>query len=120
MDNLVEVLTKFHQQVLGPDIERIVGTAEQRLRNEMQTGFDTLAQRLASVEIELPMLVSGIKRVEERLEALEDRMGSVERRLDGIDKKLEKLALKSELLELKARVEGLQQQVRVLEERLGA
>jgi chromosome segregation ATPase len=120
VDNLVEVLTKFHQQVLAPDIERIVGAAEQRLRDEMQTGFDALSRRLENLEIEFPMLVSGIKRVEERLDALEDRMGSVERRLDGIDKKLDKMALKSELADLKARVEGLQQQVRVLEERLGA
>jgi predicted nucleic acid-binding Zn-ribbon protein len=123
-DDLIPILTRFHREVVAPDIERIVGNAaegaERRLRDEMQTGFGALSRRLEKLEIEFPMLVSGIKRVEERLEALEDRMGSVDRRLDGIDKKLEKMALKSELLELKARVEGLQQQVRALEERLGA
>jgi hypothetical protein len=46
VDHLVEVLTMFHQQVLVPDIERIVGAAEPRLRNDMQTGFGALAQHL--------------------------------------------------------------------------
>jgi hypothetical protein len=52
------------------------------------------------------MLVAGLKRVEERLDAVEAR--------------LDKMALKSELVALKTRVDGLQEQVRTLEERLGA
>ena len=52
------------------------------------------------------MLVAGLRRVEERL--------------DAVEQKLDKAALRSELMDLKARVDGLQQQVRVLEERLSA
>jgi predicted nuclease with TOPRIM domain len=104
VDNLVEVLTKFHQQIVVPDIERIVGATEQRLRNEMQTGFDALAQRLDRLEAEYHMLVAGLKRVEERL--------------DRVEQRLDKMALRTELLDLKARVDGLQDQVRQLEERL--
>jgi len=52
------------------------------------------------------MLVPGLRRVEERLDAVEAR--------------LDKLALGSELVELKSRVDGLQEQVRTLEQRLGA
>jgi predicted nuclease with TOPRIM domain len=106
VDSLVEVLTKFHRQILVPDIERIVGAAEQRLRDEMQTGFDALAQHLDRLETEYHMLVAGLKRVEERL--------------DRVEQRLDKMALKSELLELKARLEDLREHVRVLEERLSA
>ncbi len=119
-DDLIPILTRFHREMVVPDIQRIVEGSERRLRDEMHAGFDALAQRLEKLETEFPMLVSGIKRVEERLDALEDRIGSVERRLDGIDKKLEKMALKSELADLKARVDGLQEQIRTLEERLSA
>jgi predicted nuclease with TOPRIM domain len=105
-EDLIPILTRFHREIVLPDIERIVGATEQRLRNEMQTGFDALAQRLEKLEIEYHMLVAGLKRVEERL--------------DAVEKRLDRMALKSDLLDLKARVDGLQEQVRSLEERLSA
>jgi hypothetical protein len=44
-------------------VERIVGNAsegtERRLRDEMQTGFDALAQKLDRLETEYHMLVAG-------------------------------------------------------------
>ena len=108
MDDLVQVLTKFHREIVVPDIERIVGNAiegsERRLRDEMHAGFDALVQRLDRLETEYHMLVVGLKRVEERL--------------DRVEQRLDKLALRSELLELKARVDGLQEQIHVLETRL--
>jgi predicted nuclease with TOPRIM domain len=108
VEDLVHVLTKFHREIVVPDIERIVGNAvegaERRLRDEMQTGFDALAQRLERLQTEYHMLVAGLKRVEERL--------------DRVEQRLDRMALRSELLELKARVDGLQEQVRTLEARL--
>jgi predicted nucleic acid-binding Zn-ribbon protein len=112
-DDLLSVLTRFHREVVLPDMERVVGSVEIRLRDEMQTGFDALAQKLDKLDTEYHMLVAGLKRVEERLEAVEER-------LDAVEKRFDKMALKAELVELKARVEGLQQQVRVLEERLSS
>ncbi len=109
MEDLVQVLTKFHRELVGPDIERIVGDAvegsERRLRDEMHAGFDALAQRLDRLETEYHMLVAGLKRVEERL--------------DKVEQRLDKLALRSELLDLKTRVDGLQEQIQTLEARLG-
>jgi hypothetical protein len=62
-DDLLSVLTRFHREVLLPDVERIVGNAsegtERRLRDEMQTGFDALAQKLDRFESEYHMLVAG-------------------------------------------------------------
>jgi len=116
-EDLLPILTRFHREIVLPDIERIVGNvvegAERRLRDEMQTAFDALAQRLDRLETEYHMMVVGLKRVEERLDL-------VEQRLSAVEQKLEKVALRSELLELKARVDGLQEQVRALEGRLSA
>ncbi len=104
MEDLVQVLTKFHREVIAPDIERIVGASEQRLRDEMHTLFDALAQRLDRLETEYQMVVAGLKRIEERL--------------DRVEARLDKMALRSELVELKARVDGLQEQVRTIEAQL--
>jgi polyhydroxyalkanoate synthesis regulator phasin len=116
-DDLIPILTRFHREVVLPDIQRVVGAAvegsERRLRDEIHAGFDALARRIDTLETEYHMLVAGLKRVEERLDRVERRLGAVE-------EKPEKVALRSELLELKARVDGLQEQVRALEERLEA
>ncbi len=106
-EDLIPILTRFHREVLLPDIKRVVGEAvdgaERRLRDEMHTVFDAVAERLVSLETEYHMIVAGLKRVEERLDAVEQKM-----------------ALRPELVELKARVDELQGQVRLLEERLSA
>ena len=98
------VLTRFHREVFVPDVERIVGSAVEGLRDEMHSLFDGFAQQLERLDTEYHMISAGLKRVEERL--------------DRIEQRLDKMALRSELLELKARVDGLQEQVRLLEERL--
>lgn len=141
----LSVLAKFHREVIRPDIERIVSDtvdgAERRLRDEMHSIFDGLAQRLDRLEIEYQLLVVGLKRVEKRLdrvdgrldavegqlEKLDLRLGRVENGLDRVEKRLddvvslqEKLALRSHLEDLKARVEGLQAQIKAIEQRLDA
>lgn len=104
MDDLVPVLTRFHREILVPDIERIVGASEQRLRDEMHTLYDSLSHQIDDLRSEYHMLVAGLKRVEERL--------------DHLDQRMDKFTLRSELLDLKSRMEGLQDQVRTLEARL--
>jgi hypothetical protein len=52
VDDLVQVLTRFHREVFVPDFERIVGETEVRLRDEMHAGFDALCQRLDRLEAE--------------------------------------------------------------------
>ena len=104
VEDLIPVLTRFHREIVVPDIERIVAASERRLRDDMHTLFDSLSRQIEELRTEYHMLVAGLKRVEERLDRLEQRM--------------DKVALRSELLELKARVDGLQEQVRILEGRL--
>jgi hypothetical protein len=46
VEDLIPVLTRFHRDIVLPDIERIVGASEQRLRNEMRTLFDSLSHQI--------------------------------------------------------------------------
>ena len=114
-DDLLPVLTRFHREVMYPEMKRLVEAtveaSERRLRDEMQTQFDALSKRMERLETEYHMLVVGLKRVE-------DRLDRVENRLDRIEQRLDKVALKSELLDLKSRVDALQEQVRIIEARL--
>jgi len=104
VDDLIPILTRFHREIVVPDIERIVGASEQRLRDEIHSLFDSVSRQIEELRIEYHMLVAGLKRLEERMDRLEQRM--------------DKMALRSELVDLKARVDGLQEQVRTLEGRL--
>lgn len=49
-DEVLSILTRFHREVVLPDIQRVVteavGESERRLRDEIQTAFDALAQRM--------------------------------------------------------------------------
>jgi len=50
VEDLVQILTKFHRDIFVPDIERIVANAvagfERRLRDEMHSLFDRKAQQI--------------------------------------------------------------------------
>ena len=124
-DDIIPILTKFHREVVLPDIQRIVGESEQRLRNEIHTAFDALAQRLDRLEIEYQMIVAGLKRVEARLDGVETRLDRVEVRLDGVETRLgkvegrlgaieqrfDRVALKAEVQDLRTRVEALERKI---------
>jgi predicted nucleic acid-binding Zn-ribbon protein len=110
-DDIIPILTKFHREVVLPDIQRIVGESEQRLRNEIHDAFDALAQRLDRLETEYQMLVAGLKRVEESLDGVEARLAKVEGRLGAIEQRLDRVALKAEVQDLKARVEALERRI---------
>lgn len=48
-DDLIPILTRFHREILLPDVKRVVEASEQRLRDEMQTGLDSVARELADL-----------------------------------------------------------------------
>ena len=100
-EDLLPVLAKFHREIVLPDIKRILEESEQRLRNEVHTLFDALAQRLDRLETEYQMVIVGLKRIEERLDRLEQPM--------------DRMALKAAVQDLKARVEGLERKIAQLE-----
>lgn len=121
-DDILPILTKFHREVVLPDIQRIVGDAvggsERRLRDEIHNAVDALAQRLDRLETTYQMLVAGLKRVEERLDGVETRLdrveaklGKVEGRLGAIEQRLDRVVLKAEVQDLKARVDALERKI---------
>jgi chromosome segregation ATPase len=104
-DDLWTVLTRFHREVVVPDLERIVDERlDERinpLRREMLAGFDAIYKRLDRLESEYQALRAGVQRVEERLAAFEQ--------------KIDRMALRSELLELKERVALREQKIAEIE-----
>lgn len=98
-DDLVAVLSRFHRDVLQPDIERIVAASEQRLHDEMQGHFDSIYQRLDRFETEYHMRFVGVRRIEDSLAAqAKDREH-----------------VRAEIASLKSRVAVLDEQIRGLE-----
>ena len=119
-DDLIPILTRFHREVVLPDIRRIVGEVVGDFEGRMNAHFDAIYQRFEKLETEYHMLVAGLKRVEERLDRVEGRLDRVEEGLERVEQRLAKQDLQAELAALKARVDGLQGQIRILEERLSA
>ena len=77
-EDLIPVLTKFHREVVVPDIERIVGTVadglERRLRDEIHTLFDSLAHELQALRTEYHMIVAGVEGFQHQVRMLEARL----------------------------------------------
>lgn len=57
-DDFWGVLTRFHRDVVAPDIERIVDIRIQPLREEMLANFDAVFHRLDRMETEYHSFVS--------------------------------------------------------------
>jgi predicted nucleic acid-binding Zn-ribbon protein len=118
VDDLLRTLTRFHREVVVPDIERIVDVRIAPLRDEMLANFDAVFKRLDRLESEYQALTAALRRVEERMVAIEQRMTGVEQRMTALEEKVEKLALRSELVELKERVHVLEHRIAELEAQL--
>jgi|SRR5450759_149344 predicted nucleic acid-binding Zn-ribbon protein len=114
-DALLSTLTRFHRDVVVPDIERIIDSritgAIAPLREEMLANFDAVFKSLDRLETEYQSLNAAVRRLEERLAAVEQRLAAVEQ-------KIERLALRSELVELKERVHVLEHRIAELETQL--
>jgi len=69
-DELVNALARFHQQVVLPDIQRIVGTAVEdmgrQLRDEMHTLHDSVLAKLDKLETEYHSIKVGLDALERR------------------------------------------------------
>jgi predicted nucleic acid-binding Zn-ribbon protein len=114
-EDLLRVLTRFHQEVLVPDIERIFEERLAPFRGEVLSHFDAIYRRFDRLEDESVALKGGLLRLEERMAALENRMAALEVGMGAVGQKLERMALRSELLELKEQVAALDQRIAQLE-----
>jgi hypothetical protein len=62
-EDLIPVLTRFHREVVLPDVRRIVGEVVGDLDSRMNAHFDAIYQRFDRLEAESHMLAAGLKRV---------------------------------------------------------
>ena len=97
-------LVRYHREILAPDFERMLGGLEERIDRRFQGHLDEIDQRFDRLETEYQMLLSGVRRLEERM--------------DSIVALQEKAVLRSELQQLQARVDALQAQIHQVEKRL--
>ena len=51
-DDLLQVLTRFHREVVLPDLERVVDARIGPLREEMLSNFDAIYKKLDRLESE--------------------------------------------------------------------
>jgi hypothetical protein len=83
-DELIVVLTRFHREVVMPDVERIVdsrlGERIGSLRDEMLTQFDGVSKRLDRLESEHYALSAAVRRLETEHYALTAAVGRIEAR----------------------------------------
>lgn len=126
------VLAQFHRQVILPDIERVVGGTERRLRDEVHGLQDFILSRLDRLETEYQAVKEGLSRLEARHDRLEPqildlqtqvlelrtRLGRVEERLEELIAVEERYPVRAEVQDLQARIERLQEDIRRLEQRI--
>jgi DNA repair exonuclease SbcCD ATPase subunit len=93
--DLLGTLTKFHRDVVLPDIERIIDARIVPLRQDTLSHFDAMYVRFDRLETEYAFIKAGLQRFEERL----------------AEQKLDRASLRSELLELRERVLALEQRI---------
>jgi chromosome segregation ATPase len=109
-DDLLQTLTRFHREVVVPDIERIVearaGKTDERF-DEILTHFDSIYQRFDRLETEYQAIVAGLDRIEKRMGVLERRMTALEQngRSDLDELKAQVLELRDRLAAVEASLE---------------
>jgi len=132
---LTSTLAKFHQEVLAPEVRRIVQESESRLRNEMQGFHDSILKKLGDLEAESAAIKIGLKRVEDQLDRVEMRLDKVEERLESVRNDLRQLderlsrvetridtagpqpGLRAEVQQLKTSIQSLEGRIDALERR---
>src|SRR6266436_3586936 len=108
-DELYSILTKFHREVVVPDIQRIVGDAvaplDARLES-VESRVESVDSRVSSVESNLKSFrnetLSHFDAMYKRFDRLESEYHALSAAVKRIEERLDRTALGSELLELKA------------------
>lgn len=83
MEDLVQVLTKFHREIVLPDVQRLVGG----LRQEMNARFDAVDRRFEGVDRRFDEVTGHLDAIYQRFDKLEtglqEQVRTLEARLDG-------------------------------------
>ena len=81
-------LAQFHREVIVPDIERIVGGSERRLRDDMHSQHDFTLAALQRLDFESQAMKPGLTRIEAGVQGVEERLTTVEQRLTTVEQRL--------------------------------
>jgi len=135
-NGMLQVLTRYHREVVLPDVQRIVEDVYGKLHNEMNTHFDAIYvrfdrleseyyalkawmtrvdERLARVESEVQSLNARMGRVESELQFVKSNLKAIEMRVSDIEKKVDRLATETELVEIRQQIVVLNDRVAALE-----
>ena len=123
----LSMLAQFHREIIVPDIERIVGASERRLRDEMHALHDSLLVKFERLETQA--ITVSLSRVEQRLDSLaaehreltaevrrlDERLSRVEKRLDELVVSQQQYALQAEVQTLRARLDAVDAQIAALQ-----
>jgi chromosome segregation ATPase len=99
-EELLRVLTRFHREVVVPDIERIVESKITPLRNDMNAHFDAIYKRLDDLKSEYHAIAAAVARLEKRMDSLEKS-----------DARYEIERIKAQIVDLQQRIAHLEADV---------
>jgi septal ring factor EnvC (AmiA/AmiB activator) len=141
-NDVLQLLTRYHREVMLPDVQRIVDDAIDKsvgaLRNDMYSHFDAMYvrfdrleseyyalkswmsridERLARVESEVRSLSVRMDRVESELQFVKSHLTALEMRVSDIEKKIDRLATESELVEIRQQIVVMNGRIAALETR---
>jgi chromosome segregation ATPase len=104
-DDLLTTLTRFHREVMLPEVKDVVTEAvqqsERSLRDGMLSLFDGVFQRFDRLEAEYHSLAAAVARIE--------------RRLGSPDSDVERATIQEQLRELRRKAATLQRRIDELE-----
>ena len=100
-DDLLSVLTRFHREVMLPDVRQTVEESEGRIRDEMLSLFDGVFQRLERLDVEYHAIAAAVARIERHA----GPAGSEE----------EKASIQKQIQNLRVKVADLQQRLDEIE-----
>ena len=85
VDDLVQVLTRFHREVFIPDLREVlqteIGAEVRSLRSEMLSHFDAIYQKLDRLETDSQEIRAAVTRLEERMGRVEGRLAVIQETL---------------------------------------
>jgi hypothetical protein len=111
-EDLLQLLTRFHREVVMPDLDRREESyAKAEQLREMTGHLDAIYYRFDRLETEYQALVGGLRRVEEQLAAVNERLHGLEKGFGSADRD----DVRHYLDEIKANVAALQKRIAELE-----
>jgi hypothetical protein len=77
-DDLIPILTRFHREIVLPDMQRLMSDAVSDFKLRLNAHFEEINGRFDRLETGCQMIKAGLKRLEERLDRVEQvvRMSS--------------------------------------------